>query len=420
MKKTPLLSILIISSLLLTIPGIALNLHLFETTESYNYSIEKVASSSTIHEIKTIASEMISRLSKNRSTALVEETLENNGEERPDPKKDSTWFNESNREKEIFDTNEKPDNRSGDDDPDNKTVSGDEGDVYPPPEWYDPNILPEQYVENPLWATVDDDYFLDACFIGDSRTKGFGMYSGLKTTTYAKVGLQLYKVFDDRVVDTVDGKLTVPEALAVGPQFGKIYLMFGLNEMGWGNDEMFIEKYYELIDAIKALQPGAIIYVQQVMHVSKKKMTESPTFSNARIDQRNELLREMAKNENVYYIQLNDVFTDEEGNLPEGYSFDGVHMSAATMQIWKDYLKTHAITADTVSAPAQETEPAEPSENEVPEEPAEEEAPSEPAPAQEPYRDPNTGLLIDPATGFPIDPDSGLPIDPATGRPAGT
>ncbi len=420
MKKNPLLSILIISSLLLTIPGIALNLHLFETTESYNYSIEKVASSSTIHEIKTIASEMISRLSKNRSTALVEETLENNGEERPDPKKDSTWFNESNREKEIFDTNEKPDNRSGDDDPDNKTVSGDEGGVYPPPEWYDPNILPEQYVENPLWATVDDDYFLDACFIGDSRTKGFGMYSGLKTTTYAKVGLQLYKVFDDRVVDTVDGKLTVPEALAVGPQFGKIYLMFGLNEMGWGNDEMFIEKYYELIDAIKALQPGAIIYVQQVMHVSKKKMTESPTFSNARIDQRNELLREMAKNENVYYIQLNDVFTDEEGNLPEGYSFDGVHMSAATMQIWKDYLKTHAITADTVSAPAQETEPAEPSENEVPEEPAEEEAPAEPAPAQEPYRDPNTGLLIDPATGFPIDPDSGLPIDPATGRPAGT
>lgn len=417
MKKNPLLSILIISSLLLSIPGTALNLHLFETTESYNYSVEKVAASSAIHEIKTLTSEMMARLSKNRTSDIVEETLESISEDRPYVKKDATWFDESSKKKtgdqqESEDGGSGKNAGSGDGVSENGTVSGDEGGVYPPPEWYDPNILPEQYVENPLWATVDDDYFLDACFIGDSRTKGFGMYSGLKTTTYAKVGLQLYKVFDDRVVDTVDGKLTVPEALAVGPQFGKIYLMFGLNEMGWGNDEMFIEKYYELIDAIKALQPGAIIYVQQVMHVSKKKMTESPTFRNDRIDHRNELLREMAKNENVYYIELNEVFTDEEGNLPEGYSFDGVHMSASTMQIWKDYLKTHAITADTVSAPAPETEPAEPSENEVPEEPAEEEAPSEPAPAQEPYRDPNTGLLID--------PDSGLPIDPSTGRPAGT
>ncbi|MBO4373544.1 MAG: hypothetical protein J5829_00390 [Lachnospiraceae bacterium] len=419
MKKNPLLLIIIISSLLLTVPGVLLNLGLIQTTESYNYSIEKVASSSTIHEIKTLASGMITRLTRNRSSALVEETLEGIPQDHPDNIPDLAEYVKTPEEDGTAPGGKKPENGSSDGrendagDGDTASVSSDEASdsVYPPPEWYDPDFIPGKYAANPLWATVDDDYFLDACFIGDSRTKGFGMYSGLTTTTYAKVGLQLYKVFDDRVVDTVDGKLTVPEALAVGPQFGKIYLMFGLNEMGWGNDDMFIEKYYNLIDTIKALQPGAIIYVQEVIHVSKKKMTESPTFRNDRIDQRNELLRQMAENESVYFIRLNDVFTDEEGNLPDGYSFDGVHMSGATIQIWKDYLKTHAITPETAMKPAPE-EPEEPEEQEsAPEEPA-------PEPEQEPARDPVTGLPIDPATGFPIDPASGLPIDPATGQPA--
>ncbi len=413
MKKNPLLLIIIISSLLVTIPGVVLNAGLVETTESYNYGFDKVAASSTIHEIKTWTSLLVTRLSKNRTGDIVEETLEARADSPVLPPVPSAQKPEQ-EEDEAKDAQDPSDDEDGDDADKTEEENGDgqsEGDVYPPPEWYDPDFIPSKYVENPVWATVDDDYFIDACFIGDSRTKGFGMYSGLTTTTYAKVGLQLYKVFDDRVVDTVDGKLTVPEALAIGPQFGKIYLMFGLNEMGWGNDDMFIEQYCKLIDTIKGLQPGAIIYVQQVIHVSKKKMTASPTFRNDRIDERNELLKKMASDENVYYIELNEVFTDEEGNLPEGYSFDGVHMSGATIQIWKDYLKTHAITPDTVMMrDPEETEESDQETEEQEEEPEE-------APQEEPAIDPATGLPIDPVTGFPIDPDSGLPIDPATGQP---
>ncbi|MCR5650967.1 MAG: hypothetical protein K6F86_07290 [Lachnospiraceae bacterium] len=390
MKKNPLLLIIIISSLIVTIPGILLNAGVIETTESYNYGFDKVASSSTIHEIKTLASGLVTRLTRNRTSALVEETLENSAKEHPElPPHTPPAKPQSEEKKPQDEVREEPSSKEDEgeeDENENEEDAGGEDEKYPPDEWYDPDVIPVRSTANPVWQTVDDDYFLDACFIGDSRTKGFGMYSGLTTTTYAKVGLQLYKVFDDRVVETVDGKLTVPEALAIGPQFSKIYLMFGLNEMGWGNDDMFIDEYYKLIDTIKALQPGAIIYVQQVIHVSKKKMTESPTFRNDRIDERNERLREMAINEGVYYIELNEVFTDEEGNLPEGYSFDGVHMSGATMHIWKDYLKTHAITADT---PIFEK----PSENEPEDaEPAEDagagEEPSEPEPAPEPVPEP--------------------------------
>ncbi|MBR5376267.1 MAG: hypothetical protein IK139_03210, partial [Lachnospiraceae bacterium] len=76
MKKTPLLIIIIITSLLVTIPGVILNAGLVETTESYNYGFDKVAASSTIHEIKTWTSALVTRLSKNRTGDIVEETLE--------------------------------------------------------------------------------------------------------------------------------------------------------------------------------------------------------------------------------------------------------------------------------------------------------------------------------------------------------
>ncbi len=383
MKKYPLLILLIISSLLVTIPGIALNLGFLRTKESFNYSPEKVAASSAIHEIKTMTSSLVARLTKNESSLIVEETLDNlpkeakvhkgpapseipghdlpdvNGAPQGEPEDQTGQDDEQAGDINDPEIEEGPEagealheeaalqeKASPDEDAaasDAETVSsqaaldgafpeGGQGEMPPAAP------IDNGFTTNPVWQTVDDGYFLDACFIGDSRTKGFGMYSGLTTTTYAKVGLQLYKVFDDRVVETANGKLTVPEALAVGPQFGKIYLMFGLNEMGWGNDEMFMQKYYELIDTIKALQPGAIIYVQQVIHVTGSKAAASPVFANDKIDHRNELLRKVAADEYVYYIELNDVFTDDEGKLPAECSFDGVQISGAAMPVWEDSL----------------------------------------------------------------------------------
>ncbi len=350
MKKYPLLTILIISSLLVTLPGILLNTKLIVTSESDNYSLKKIAASSTIHELKLLTEKAYAKLTRNENSMVMEGAVpvdipdlqEREIPELPsDAKTDEHGADEqdTSNDTEESDGNEES---SGD-------VSQEEGSEGESGEEDSENDDPSYKgdPQNPDFQTVDDSYFLDACFIGDSRTKGFGMYSGLDTTVYAKVGLQLYKVFDDRVVDTVYGKLTIPEALASGIKFGKIYLMFGLNEMGWGNDEQFMQYYYYLIDTVKGLQPDAIIYVQQIIHVTAKKAASSPVFANDKIDHRNELLRKVAEDENVYYLELNEVFTDEEGNLPADYSFDGVHFAADSMKIWKDYLETHAIVLDT-------------------------------------------------------------------------
>ena len=137
--------------------------------------------------------------------------------------------------------------------------------------------------------------------------------------------------------------MTVPEALNGGTKFGKVYLMFGLNEMGWGNDKMFSDDYFQLIDLVKAAQPDAVIYVQSIIHVTKEKAASSEQYNNEAIDARNELLKVIAQDEHVYYLDLNEVFTDEDNSMPADYSSDGVHVKGKYMNIWKDYLESHAI-----------------------------------------------------------------------------
>lgn len=216
--------------------------------------------------------------------------------------------------------------------------------------------------ENDGFYRVTDGYLTngDTLFIGDSRTKGFALYSGLQgINVYAEKGYSVNKVFTDKFIDTVLGKLTLEEAMAADTdRYRKIYLMLGLNEMGWGNDEMFANAYYRMIDMLKYYQPNAVIYVQDIIHVTKAKGESAPLYGNANIDARNELLKEIADNEHVVYLNINQVFSDEEGDLPAEYSSDGVHIKQQYMQQWVDFLESHAVLASDADA-SYITDPAE-------------------------------------------------------------
>lgn len=202
----------------------------------------------------------------------------------------------------------------------------------------------EDYL-NPDWKLVDEDYFGDACFIGDSRELGFGMYSQLDNiTVYAEKGIQIYKAATKAFISTPEGKITIAQALEQNRgRFGKVYIMFGLNEMGWGDDETLDEYYYNLIDYIKQTQPDAVIYLQSIIHVTSAKAASNPVFSNESIDERNEHLKEIAKKEHIYYLDLNEIFTDENNGLIADSTTDGVHLKSQYILLWKEYLMAHAI-----------------------------------------------------------------------------
>ena len=196
----------------------------------------------------------------------------------------------------------------------------------------------------PQSAPVDDSYFSDAVFMGDSRTEGFALFSGLDTmTTYATRGLNVSTVFTDATIDLNGTMVTAIDALR-NTSFSKLYIMFGLNEASWPYSEVFIEEYGDIIDEARAINSNAIIYIQSILPVTKSCSDSSESFNKTKIDSLNEMLQQLASEKQVYYIDCEKALADSEGYLPEEASTDGIHFGVPECEAWLEYLKTHTVS----------------------------------------------------------------------------
>lgn len=187
---------------------------------------------------------------------------------------------------------------------------------------------------------VDESYFDDALFIGDSRTVGLRDYTDLSEHAdfYCETSLTIYKVMEENF----KGLGTIQEALEA-KDYGKIYIMVGINELGRGTTENYMEKYTEVIDTLHELEPEAKIIIQGVMRVSGKKNSEDAIFNNSNINARNNAVATLADNKNIFYIDVNEVVCDEEGNLNADYTFDQIHLLGAYDELWKEFLLEHGV-----------------------------------------------------------------------------
>lgn len=190
---------------------------------------------------------------------------------------------------------------------------------------------------------VDDTYFQDAVFIGNSITEGLFSYGILKdTTVFAHTGLSINEVFDKPVIKTPDGKVSVITALSQR-QFGKVYIMLGMNELGWRAHKIFIDDYEKFIDEVRRLQPNAVIYVSSILPVTQKRDDTDAVFTNANVDIFNGHLKTVCTDKSVYFLDCGKGIMDENSKMPADGSPDGVHMNKATYQKWLEYVKSHTI-----------------------------------------------------------------------------
>lgn len=211
----------------------------------------------------------------------------------------------------------------------------DREDLRPSPTPNDCNMLvPES-------EPVDDSYFDDAVFIGNSRTEGLKMYSGLtKSTFITEVGLTVDSIFTD-YCNISGGYKNLAFSELESREFGKVYIMMGMNELGWVYDDVFKEDYGKIIDRIREINPDAVIYIQSILPVSKWKDSNDSTYTIANVDRLNARLRELADEKEVHYVDVAEGIMDEEGYLPYEATLDGVHLVPEYCVKWLDYLKIH-------------------------------------------------------------------------------
>ncbi len=175
-------------------------------------------------------------------------------------------------------------------------------------------------------------------FIGDSRTMGLLQYAGMDGATFfATVGMNVYKVTSKEVSVPGIGKLTLPKLLA-GKQFTRIYIMLGINEVGYPLSST-VKKYGELIQSIQTAQPEALIFIQANLHVTKARSDRDEVINNPKIDALNERLSLLADNSRVFYLDANCVFDDENGALSEEKSSDSAHPLGRYYRDWGSWIE---------------------------------------------------------------------------------
>lgn len=187
---------------------------------------------------------------------------------------------------------------------------------------------------------IEKDNFSDAVFIGDSRTEGLQINTGLTTARFlAAKGLMVDTALKNNVIKLKNGSRgTVIDGLKEGT-YNRVYVMFGMNELGWPYLDVFTSRYEKLITEIKKVQPNATIYVQSILPVSKAKSDKDSIYNNENISKFNKAIKDMADKNGYIYLDVASAVTDSNSALPSNASSDGVHLNKEYSQKWLNYLR---------------------------------------------------------------------------------
>ncbi|MBR3298594.1 MAG: hypothetical protein IKI64_05250 [Clostridia bacterium] len=190
----------------------------------------------------------------------------------------------------------------------------------------------------PLPGGLPDQRVFDSCaFVGNSMFEALHAY-GVVThgAFFTTVGLNINTVY---TAATTHGSIPVIDELNTGSYVG-VLLMFGQNELGWPDANVFIQKYAKLIRDVKQRQPNARVFITGMPPITKALSDQGKDgVTNENINYINALLANLA-NEFGYcrYITVPDSMYDANDALPAGASGDGLHLNMTYSRIWSDHI----------------------------------------------------------------------------------
>ena len=199
----------------------------------------------------------------------------------------------------------------------------------------------DETVSEGLDAVEED--FSDALFIGDSRTIGLMQYGNMEHATFfADSGMSVFLLEIKSAYNEELGKTSFDELLEK-KSFGKIFLMLGINELGY-SFEKIQKKYQEILEKIIQKQDSASIYLCANLHVTAKQSQQDEIYNNENINRVNEMISNFADGETIFYIDVNELFDDENGCLSEKYASDSFHIWGKYYADWVEWLREEVVS----------------------------------------------------------------------------
>ncbi len=184
-------------------------------------------------------------------------------------------------------------------------------------------ITKEEVVEK-----VIDDNFL---FLGDSITEQYDLKAYFKD--YPVVNSGVSGDFTSSIV--VDMKKRVYD---YNPS--KVFLLIGINDLRKKTEiSEIVSNIKEIVELIKENRPYSEIYLESIYPINKTdddKISDDVRdieFDNDKVMEVNDLLKDLAKDEKITYVDLYNILIDDDGNLNISYTKDGLHISSEGYEV---------------------------------------------------------------------------------------
>ena len=214
-------------------------------------------------------------------------------------------------------------------------------------------VSPAYEFGTPLEETepVEDDSFFDnTVFLGDSRTEGLQLFSGLYNGTfYWTRGMTVFRVDDpDYSIFELDGQSYTMIGALRRKQYDAVYIMMGVNELGYpaSSYEQGLGKF---IDLVLEAQPDAVVYLQTMPPINDaiaRKNGLASYINNDQLTLFNEAIVRVAAEKKVVLLNTAEVYRDADGQLIAELAGDGCHFTYDGYTPWADYLRCHVMDAD--------------------------------------------------------------------------
>ena len=187
--------------------------------------------------------------------------------------------------------------------------------------------------EEVVEKVVDNNYL----FLGDSITEQYDLKEYYED--YPVVNSGVSGDFTSSIVENMKKRV-----YDYNPS--KVFLLIGINDLRNGKDvSEIVSNTKEIIELIKENRPYSEIYLESIYPINKTdddKISDSVRdieFDNEKIIEVNDLLKDLAKDEKITYVDLYNKLIDD-GNLNISYTKDGLHISSEGYEcITKELMK---------------------------------------------------------------------------------
>ena len=188
--------------------------------------------------------------------------------------------------------------------------------------------------EEVVEKVVDNNYL----FLGDSITEQYDLKEYYED--YPVVNSGVSGDFTSSIVENMKKRV-----YDYNPS--KVFLLIGINDLRNGKDvSEIVSNTKEIIELIKENRPYSEIYLESIYPINKTdddKISDSVKnikFDNEKIIEVNDLLKDLAKDEKITYVDLYNKLIDDDGNVNISYTKDGLHISSEGYEcITKELMK---------------------------------------------------------------------------------